>query len=85
MDLETQDYSLSNAFSEFDTVHADGDEFATRVVQGGGDPGKFIDPLQQVAAEQITVVVEVFRENKFVVLQGLSRFRHLQSRWGWSG
>ena len=59
-----------DALSEFDLVHPDGDEFVPWVVEAGGDPGDFVDPLEQVAAEEEAVVVEMFWQDELVVFHG---------------
>ena len=76
-----QDRALSHALVEFHLVHGDGDEAAAGIVPAGGNPGDLIDPLEHVAAEEVTVVVEVFGENELVAFHvELSWISELQDR-----
>ena len=67
LDHKFEDGSLPDTFLELDPVHGDGDKIAARIFHGGGDESIFVDPFEQMAAEEKTVVIQVFGQDQLVI------------------
>ena len=52
-----QDGSEVNALSKFHALHSHSDELEGGMVEAGRDPGDFVNPFQQVAAEEESVII----------------------------
>ena len=59
VDKKDQDGTLADTFFEFDLIHADGYKITIRILHGCGDVGIFINPLEEIAAEEESVMIEV--------------------------
>ena len=57
---KTEDRAAPNAFFELHLIHADRHKVAAGVIQRDRDIADFVNPFQKVAAEEKTVVVEMF-------------------------
>jgi hypothetical protein len=64
--VKTQNRALLYTPFEFDFVHADRDECATRKIERGGDPRDFVNPFKHVAAKQVAEVVEILGHHELV-------------------
>ena len=62
--FEAEDGAVGDLGLEIDPVQGPRHEAAARKFAGGGEPGAFVDPLQELAAEEVPVMVEMFRPDQ---------------------
>ncbi len=58
---------LLDSLLEFHGIHGNRHEIAAGKILTCRDPGSFIHPLQQIAAEEKAAMVKVFRKNELVI------------------
>ena len=67
--VDSEDGAIADTMAELDLVHRDRDELAVRELRRGGDPCSLIDPCEQPAAEERTVLVQVTGKDEMVRFQ----------------
>jgi len=68
--FQAEDGPFTDAAVELHLVHGHGHEPGPGEVQGSGDPGRFVHPAEEMASEEEAKVIEVLRQNEFVIFHG---------------